>query len=136
MNAMFGYARKIGDNRCCIRFQSAITWESFSGSWFTATHTGPGNAPSLAARSLAHASPAPDAICAHDSGFVVPDAFGVVNDSHGSLPAWTSRLARATAPVTWPPAQNVRCTPSLPPKAASRGSGSWDEFPEADPNIT
>ena len=56
----------IGPMRFCMAFHCCTSPPSFSGSWPTAIHTGPPTDFIFVARSLAHASPLPEAIWLHE----------------------------------------------------------------------
>ena len=90
-----------------MAFHIRMSSSSFSGSWWMATQTGPPIDASRAARSWAHASPAPAAIRGQE--------YGVLKLIQGMRSWATSALAVATAFATPLGPQKVRCTPRCLP---------------------
>src|SRR6476619_7181332 len=96
--------RMIGARRGCIAFHGWMLPLSFSGSWLTATQTGPRTVLRRLATPRAQASPLPAAICAHE--------YGALKLIHGNRLCAASLRAIRIAPLTERPCQKVRCTPS------------------------
>src|SRR5436190_18283184 len=94
----------IGARRFCIAFHVWMLPLSFSGSWLTATQTGPRTARRRRARPLAQASPLPLAIADQE--------YGALKLSHGNRLCAASDRAVLMAPLIERPCQKVRCTPS------------------------
>src|SRR5690242_3288644 len=102
----------IGAIRACIAFHCCMS-PSPSGSWSTATQTGPPTAFIRVARSLAQASPLPAAMSFQE--------YGAEKLSQPTRWLAASAVAVLTAEATEPEPQKVRCTPSFLPIADSHG---------------
>src|SRR3954447_5135429 len=97
----------IGARRACIFFQSWTSPPSFSGSWSTATQTGPPTAFIFVAMFLAHASPLPEAIALQE--------YGAEKLIHGMRCLAMSAFALEAADAAEPEPQKVRWTPRFLP---------------------
>src|SRR3954471_15868592 len=99
--------------RCaCMAFHCCMS-PSPSGSWATATQTGPPTDFIFVARSFAQASPLPAAMSFQE--------YGAEKLIHGTRWFVASAVAVLTAELTEPEPQKVRWTPSFLPIADSHG---------------